>query len=100
MASETVNLYPSNLMFYLAKNAVFIKGLRTCALNNKTLDEMNRTLHEFGVKWVLFDVNENWSIVNSLKQKNIITFFKNINDTSKFFRDNLRFFFQNYGFSR
>jgi hypothetical protein len=67
-------------MFYLAKNDNFIKGVRTCALENKTLDEMNRTLNELGVKWILFDVNTDGSIVNSLKQKNIISFFKSINN--------------------
>jgi len=80
MASETINLYPSNLMFYLAKNDNFIKGVRTCALKNKTVDEMNKTLNELGVKWIVHETNTDKSIVNSLEQKNIISFFRKIND--------------------
>jgi hypothetical protein len=80
LASETINLYPSNLMFYLAKNDNFIKGVRTCALKNKTVDEMNKTLNELGVKWIVHETNTDKSIVNSLEQKNIISFFRKIND--------------------
>lgn len=88
-ASETSRALPSETMFYLASQGKFIKILRPCADDF----DINKTLYETGVKWVVYDTEDkNNSYILELKEKNLVTLEKNI-DEIEIYRYN--FFNQN-----
>jgi hypothetical protein len=75
-ASETADNYPSIFMFYLAREGKFIKSIRLCAQG-----DVNKTLYQSGVKWVLFDKKENErAVYNALIDQKLITLEKSVGD--------------------
>ncbi|MCS7123625.1 MAG: hypothetical protein RMJ17_03595, partial [Candidatus Aenigmarchaeota archaeon] len=74
-ASETSRALPSETMFYLASQGRFIKILRPCAGDF----DINKTLYETGVKWVIYDnEDKNNSYISRLREINAITLEKSI----------------------
>jgi len=76
-ASETPRALPSEVMFHLASKGEFIKILRPCAGNY----DINNTLYETGVKWIIFDTEDkNNSYIKKLKKQGLIALEKTIDN--------------------
>ena len=73
LTSETRAIYPSYLMFNLAKTGEFIKSYRYCALEKST--DVNQSLYDYSVKWVVYDP-ERSTITIDPKMANITTVLK------------------------
>jgi 4-amino-4-deoxy-L-arabinose transferase-like glycosyltransferase len=91
LATENTRIFSSNIAFYLVSNDLFVKILRPCAVQKN----VNQTLFDSGVKWVIWDNTDlNNTVFKEIKENNLIQLNKTIGKMEiysyNFFNENLK----------